>query len=801
MASGWANTSISGDHLPNPGPSYDSLAEAQRLFQYDLCFNLTGIPEFTISDLVDNWNATRPGESFLTDSRNEDITSRGGRWLFSQLCGSPESAESFLEQDAHGRWVVAADAARQYEYAVQRFLQTIMTPLFHGSGQQARRPEFLGLRWCNSVLAKRNLYLHDGQVLFILTYHKSMNLTNASRWPARFLLPEVGALLIRYLILVQPFRRWLKASVGIPDEVSEYLWSAGNSPWTDQKMTDILVSDSRRYIGQAISVRAWRQISIGICIKKFSGLSYLFDLNSEQADTDDEGQDGVAGSTVAAFHWQASHNPRTGNRAYGGTINFQGGLTDAGLQEFRRVSEIWHEFCRDPAGFVMGGDHTSQARGPVLSQDWNERYSHRRISTTHVEPENLPLVQRLIRRKAPTRRRWTMEQAHTILERMNGAGAAYTSQYQQKAIERVVDGSGQVVAVLGTGEGKSLLYFLPCQLPGAGITVVILPLVVLKQEMARRSQEAGIEAQIWDRHTDETIDVHCPLVFVSVEQAVRMPFRRMLTRLHIANLLDRVVLDECHLVLTASQYRPSMMLLRELRKLTCQMVFLTGTLPPAMVQEFEQQLLLQNPRLIRSITVRTDLEYQVLRCPRGLDLVIDFAIPFIQNRLGQLGNNERIIIYVLSRHQADELANMLGCNTYYSDSGSDEEKVQVLATWRDGQKRLLVATSAFGVGVDYAYVRDVIHIDAPRSAIDFAQEAGRLGRDHQGGMSTVLLPTGWTRQDQLPTGGLISREQAAMQRFLAQPRCRVQELGRFLDYVCQPCPSSPYSLTAPSITK
>jgi hypothetical protein len=85
----------------------------------------------------------------------------------------------------------------------------------------------------------------------------------------------------------------------------------------------------------SLSVGAWRQISIGIAIKKFAGLSYLFELNSEQADTDDEGQDGVGGSTAAAFHWQASHTPRTGNRAYGGTINFQGGLTDGGLQEFR----------------------------------------------------------------------------------------------------------------------------------------------------------------------------------------------------------------------------------------------------------------------------------------------------------------------------------------------------------------------------------------------------------------------------------------------------------------------------------
>ena len=69
-----------------------SLAEARRLFRH-----LTGIPEFTVSDLADNCNTTRPG-----DSRNKDITYRGHQWLFSQLCGSPESAEAFLGQDAHG---------------------------------------------------------------------------------------------------------------------------------------------------------------------------------------------------------------------------------------------------------------------------------------------------------------------------------------------------------------------------------------------------------------------------------------------------------------------------------------------------------------------------------------------------------------------------------------------------------------------------------------------------------------------------------------------------------------------------
>lgn len=77
------------------------------------------------------------------------------------------------------------------------------------------------MRWCNKASDKRNLFVHDGYVLFILTYHKSLAISNASRWPVRFLLPAVGELLVRYLVLVQPFCIWLKEEVSIPKDVSE----------------------------------------------------------------------------------------------------------------------------------------------------------------------------------------------------------------------------------------------------------------------------------------------------------------------------------------------------------------------------------------------------------------------------------------------------------------------------------------------------------------------------------------------------------------------------------------------------
>lgn len=91
-----------------------------------------------------------------------------------------------------------------------------------------------------------------------------------------------------------------------------------------------------------------------------------------------------------------------------------------------------------------------------------------------------------------------MDQAMEVLQRMYGEDARYRTKGQQRAMEHIVAGAGQVLAVLRTSEGKSLLYLLPCQLPSAGTTVVILPLVVLKDELRRRCDEAGIEAHVWE---------------------------------------------------------------------------------------------------------------------------------------------------------------------------------------------------------------------------------------------------------------------------------------------------------------
>jgi hypothetical protein len=329
---------------------FKKIAEARKIFDEELCLSgrsnpACDIPSLDLRLLVDNWDAASPGHSFMTDSRNASYLEPLQNWLITRVGKTQVLFNTFWTQTAEGNREVSADAVQQYEDAVQRFLRAIMVPFFIGSGQQGRRTEFVSIKWRNTTLATRELFLHDGQMLFVLSYHKTRSQSNASRWIARFLLPEVAQLVTLFLVLVQPFRTFLHREKPGSGAVSDYLWSRSLDPWGADVVTQIVVGAGKLILGKKIHIRAWRQITIGIAIQKFT-IAAANLLTDEGGD--DEETDPALGSMSDVFHWQAGHTPNTGNRIYGGTVSFRGGLTDAGLQQFRFVSELWHQFVRNP---------------------------------------------------------------------------------------------------------------------------------------------------------------------------------------------------------------------------------------------------------------------------------------------------------------------------------------------------------------------------------------------------------------------------------------------------------------------
>jgi hypothetical protein len=746
---------------------------ARRIFKEDLCFGLDNIPTFPIKKLVDNWDASSPGLSFLTDQRNSSILGEGTDWLRESVLKRPDLARLIIRKTGdNGEWCISSEAARQYEDSVQHFLEHMLVLMHMGSGQPGRRPEFLGMRWCNVQADKRNIYIHDGYVLYLITYHKMLSNTNASKYPVRLLMPDVGELLVQFLTITLKFRRWLSGETSIPERINEALFSRGAEIWTEERMTQIVQLHTQAAIGIQLHVRSWRQIAAGIGIKKLVGGMETEQLLACIKEDGDDPELEIYDAMPDSVHLQGARSANVGNRVYGGTINFNHGLTDVGLQEFRRLSLLWHALFLHAGGRSRQRTHTRQRSdtAPLVSQPLTKRIAFRAPALRH-------------------RTSWTRAEVDYALRGLYGPRAAFKTPEQEQGMLAVTGGEQDVVLVLATGEGKSLSYLLTQRLPGAGTTVLVLPLLSLKQDTIRRCRQLVSDCIVWSGKAPYGM---CnSLVIVSIDQAVGDSFHTYLNQLNAAGQLTSIVFDECHLILTAASYRRRMERVADLRNLKCQFVFLTATLPPCLVDAFNQKLHLWRPCLVRSLTIRKDLQYVVEECPSKDFLQAAMGRVHALLEEGWFANeaDARAIIYTRSKDQADEIGEKLQCPVYHSESGSEEEKAEVLGGWIDGDCRLLAATTAFGAGIDYPSVRAVIHIDIPHGAIDFVQEVGRAGRDGSGGVSCVLVPENWRRQAQYQYGEYSPANIQTMLQFLDGTRCRLLPLSGYLDGVVQSCKS------------
>jgi superfamily II DNA helicase RecQ len=278
-------------------------------------------------------------------------------------------------------------------------------------------------------------------------------------------------------------------------------------------------------------------------------------------------------------------------------------------------------------------------------------------------------------------------------------------------------------------------------------------------------------------------------VVASLDQAVGEGSARLrgyLRALDAAGALTAIVLDECHLVLTAASYREKIARVHELRGLRYQHVYLTATLPPALEPRLAERLMLRSPAVVRSRTARTGIRYHVQRLRPNSGALVAEAVACIEVLLRDESFTgepaARAIVYYLTRAEAESVAQALGCLCYHAGSGTVGGKAALLHSWISAgaappPHRVLAATSAFLEGIDYAQVRLVFHVGAPDSCLAFAQAIGRGGRDSGAYSSYIFLASDWRGHGREATGELLDSDAAAMDRYLDQPRCRLAVLS------------------------
>ena len=307
---------------------------------------------------------------------------------------------------------------------------------------------------------------------------------------------------------------------------------------------------------------------------------------------------------------------------------------------------------------------------------------------------------------------------------------------QREAVQAALDGTDSLV-VMPTGGGKSLCYQLPA-LSGQGLVVVVSPLIALMSDQLRRLKEAGVRAAMLasgmeDGHNESSLREieagETQLVLAAPERFASTAFRRALASRHVSLF----VVDEAHCVAEwGHDFRPDYLRLHDaIASLGRPAVMAaTATATPQVAQEIAQRLGLCDWVSVRSGFDRPNVTFDVASV-EGKGAVARKRAA-LMHVLGE-PDARPAIVYCGTRKDTDQLAADIGSEgistVSYHAGMTPERRRESQDAFMEGRAEVVVATNAFGMGVDKADVRTVAHWALPTSLEAYYQEAGRGGRD------------------------------------------------------------------------
>ncbi len=295
------------------------------------------------------------------------------------------------------------------------------------------------------------------------------------------------------------------------------------------------------------------------------------------------------------------------------------------------------------------------------------------------------------------------------------------------------------IGLLPTGGGKSITFQVPA-LAVEGLTVVISPLISLMKDQVDNLRARGIKAvylhsALTKREVQLAID-RCRLgkakiLYISPEKLASSTFIDTLRKLPVSI----IVVDEAHCISQwGYDFRPSYLKIAALRKHFPQapLLALTASATPDVVDDIACQLEMKQPLIQRLSFTRDNLSYIVRYCDDKVAKITE-----ILNKTTGCA-----IVYVRSRKRTREIAETLslqGISAEFYHAGLDpHEKEERQNRWKNDETRVIVATNAFGMGIDKPDVRIVIHADLPPSLEEYYQEAGRAGRDGLPSLAVIV---------------------------------------------------------------
>jgi hypothetical protein len=336
---------------------------------------------------------------------------------------------------------------------------------------------------------------------------------------------DLGDLLLQYLGYVQPLRHVFLRQREPKALISPYLWTTlDGKVWPDGTVTACLKRACARAQIPRLHTLHWRHFSAAICKEKLSARDNA-NFSSEDVTIEDIEDE----LDLVALALQSNHSYPTFNMTYAGSTTL---TMDTLLHRNHRASKLWQDLFR--FDIILRGKRERSASDILSIRMLDDiKRSQQRKRAVYSETDLLTIARRIYYKP-------------DLQLRVPGQRAGMLAVLGPQRAE-------QVVIILATGSGKPMIILVGVSLAEARTTILVVPLVALRNDLLSRFNKAGIQPLLWTTETRRSAS----LVLVSVEAACSEHFLEYAQRLAMRQQLDRVIIDECHLTITASDYRDS----------------------------------------------------------------------------------------------------------------------------------------------------------------------------------------------------------------------------------------------------
>lgn len=330
------------------------------------------------------------------------------------------------------------------------------------------------------------------------------------------------------------------------------------------------------------------------------------------------------------------------------------------------------------------------------------------------------------------------KEALKILEQYWGFREFRPQQFE--VIESILD-DRDTLTLFPTGGGKSVCFQVPALIKD-GICIVVSPLISLMEDQVSTLQQKNIKAMAitggisyadLDRNLDNCIFGNYKFLYLSPERLQQDLVKQRLKQMNV----NLIAVDEAHCISQwGHDFRPAYRNIAELRDLLpdVNVAAFTATATKEVVKDICEQLNFENPGIHQKSFERSNLLYEVIKTEDKYF------------RLTQILGDDSAIVYVRSRNATQEIAQFLNKHgitaAAYHGGMKKKDKSKKFEQWLTNKVSVMVATTAFGMGIDKPDVRTVIHIDLPESMESYFQEAGRAGRDGKLSRAIILTNSG-----------------------------------------------------------